>query len=68
MPDGPGQTNVDEWSAEARRPAAEPSRVHAVYRGEVEAAVKRHVGDVSDFTVCSTPGLAAPCRATTADL
>jgi len=47
--------------------AEEALRLHALYRGKMQVALKCPIHDASDFSYWYTPGVAAPCRAISAD-
>jgi malate dehydrogenase (oxaloacetate-decarboxylating) len=53
----------DDLLAKANRPAEAALRLHDLYRGKVQVALKCPVQDFDDFAVWYTPGVAAPCRA-----
>jgi malate dehydrogenase (oxaloacetate-decarboxylating) len=59
--------NIDALLAKAKQPSAEALRLHPLYRGKVETALKCRVRDFDDFAIWYTPGVAAPCRAIAAD-
>jgi len=42
---------------------AEALEHHRFYRGKIQTATKCPIGDLRDFSVVYTPGVAAPCRA-----
>jgi malate dehydrogenase (oxaloacetate-decarboxylating) len=42
-------------------------RLHAFYRGKVEAAPKCAVRGLDDLAIWHTPGVASPCRAIARD-
>src|SRR5512140_663353 len=52
-----------ELEAIAKKPGEESVRLHALYRGKIQVALKCPVGDIADFAYWYTPGVAAPCRA-----
>ena len=54
--------DVDELLAKARRPAADAMKLHPLYRGKVETALKCVVRDFNDFAIWYTPGVAEPCK------
>ena len=54
--------DVEELLAKAHRPSEEAMRLHPLYRGKLEVTPKCPIGDLSDFAVWYTPGVAAPCR------
>ena len=56
-----------ELEAKAQKPSEESVRLHALYQGKIQVALKCPVGDISDFAYWYTPGVAAPCRAIHAD-
>jgi len=56
-----------ELEAIAKKPGEESVRLHALYRGKIQVALKCPVGDIADFAYWYTPGVAAPCRAIQAD-
>ncbi len=47
--------------------AAESLRLHSLYRGKVQTALKCPVRSFADFSIWYTPGVAAACRAIQAD-
>ncbi len=47
--------------------AEEALRLHALYRGKMQVALKCPIRDARDFSYWYTPGVAAPCRAISAD-
>jgi malate dehydrogenase (oxaloacetate-decarboxylating) len=49
--------------AKAHKPAEDALRLHRFYRGKVQVAPKCPVGQLSDFAVWYSPGVAAPCEA-----
>jgi malate dehydrogenase (oxaloacetate-decarboxylating) len=57
----------EELLAKASAPMAESMRLHALYRGKVETAIKCPVRDLKDFAIWYTPGVAAPCKAIAAE-
>ena len=59
--------DVEELLAKAHRPSEEAMRLHPLYRGKPEVTPKCPIGDLSDFAVWYTPGVAAPCRDAIAD-
>jgi malate dehydrogenase (oxaloacetate-decarboxylating) len=59
--------NVEELLAQAAKPSKDAMRLHPFYRGKVATALKCPVRDMSDFGIWYTPGVAAPCRAITAN-
>ena len=56
-----------ELEAKANKPAEESLRLHALYQGKIQVALKCPIRDVTDFAYWYTPGVAAPCRAIQAD-
>jgi malate dehydrogenase (oxaloacetate-decarboxylating) len=42
-------------------------RLHELYRGKIEAAIKCPIRDIMDLAVWYTPGVAGPCRAIVRD-
>ena len=56
-----------ELEASAKKPAAESLRLHALYQGKIQVALKCPIRDIGDFAYWYTPGVAAPCRAIQAD-
>lgn len=56
-----------ELEANAQKPGEESLRLHALYQGKVQIALKCPVGEIKDFSYWYTPGVAAPCRAIQAD-
>jgi malate dehydrogenase (oxaloacetate-decarboxylating) len=59
--------SVDELLAKARKPSADPMKLHPFYRGKVESTLKCAVRDFNNFAFWYTPGVAAPCRAIAED-
>jgi malate dehydrogenase (oxaloacetate-decarboxylating) len=57
----------DDRLAKARAADKRALRMHARYRGKIQIAPKVPVGELEDFAVWYTPGVAAPCRAIVAD-
>jgi len=56
-----------ELEAKANKPAEESLRLHALYQGKIQVALKCPIRDIADFAYWYTPGVAAPCRAIQAD-
>ena len=59
--------DVDELLKKAQKPSADAMRLHPYYRGKVETALKCAVRNLDDFSIWYTPGVAAPCKAISAD-
>ena len=57
----------EELEAQAKKPGEESLRLHALYQGKIQVALKCPVRDIGDFAYWYTPGVAAPCRAIQAD-
>jgi malate dehydrogenase (oxaloacetate-decarboxylating) len=57
----------DDRVAQARRHNEEAVRLHAHYRGKIQAAPKCPIRSAGDFSYWYTPGVAAPCRTIEAD-
>ncbi len=56
--------NVDPQSrSSAHSVDAESLEYHRFYRGKLQTATKCPIGDLGDFALLYTPGVAAPCRA-----
>ena len=55
--------NVDELLAKAKKPSADAMKLHPLYRGKIETALKCTVHSFQDFAIWYTPGVAAPCKA-----
>ena len=51
----------------ANKPAEDALKLHALYRGKMQTALKCQVRDVNDFAIYYTPGVAGPCQAIKAD-
>ena len=56
-----------ELEAKANKPAEDSLRLHALYQGKIQVALKCPIRDIADFAYWYTPGVAAPCRAIQAD-
>ncbi len=52
----------EELLAAAKKPAEDALRLHALYEGKIQTALKCPIGDLSDFAIWYTPGVAAPCK------
>lgn len=53
----------EELKAKAEKPARDALRLHPFYRGKVQVTAKCAIGNLDDFAIWYTPGVAAPCRA-----
>lgn len=60
----PGQ---DDFTAQMKRRDEEAVRLHALYRGKMQVALKCPIRGPADFSNWYTPGVAAACRAIQAD-
>jgi malate dehydrogenase (oxaloacetate-decarboxylating) len=56
----------EERRRRASRPAEEALRLHPFYRGKVQVVPKCPIETLDDFAIWYTPGVAAACRAITA--
>lgn len=52
----------EELLAKAQKPAEESRRLHALYKGKIQAFPKCPIRSPDDFALWYTPGVAAPCR------
>ena len=57
----------DERVKRAAAPGERAPRLHAFYRGKIEASVKCAITSFDDLSVWYTPGVAAPCKEIAAD-
>lgn len=57
----------EELLAKATKPAEEAMRLHPLYKGKVQMALKCPIRSFSDFAIWYTPGVAASSRAIHAD-
>ncbi|MBI4455667.1 MAG: NADP-dependent malic enzyme [Acidobacteria bacterium] len=54
---------MTELLAKAQKPFEESMRLHPLYKGKVQMMSKCPIGDLADFAIWYTPGVAAPCKA-----
>jgi len=57
----------DDRVKRAAAPGEKAPRLHAFYRGKIEASVKCAITGFDDLSVWYTPGVAAPCKEIAAD-
>ncbi len=57
----------DERVKRAAAPGEKAPRLHAFYRGKIEASVKCAITSFDDLSIWYTPGVAAPCKEIAAD-
>ena len=57
----------DERVRRAAAPGEKAPRMHAFYRGKIEASVKCAITGFDDLSIWYTPGVAAPCKEIAAD-
>jgi malate dehydrogenase (oxaloacetate-decarboxylating) len=60
-------TNVKELLDRAKKPSSDALRLHPFYRGKIETALKCAIRDFNDFAIWYTPGVAAACKAISAE-
>lgn len=53
----------EELLKKAKKPAEDAMKLHPLYKGKIQTALKCPVRDINDFAIWYTPGVAAPCRA-----
>lgn len=53
----------EELLQKAKKPAEDAMKLHPLYKGKIQTALKCPVRDINDFAIWYTPGVAAPCRA-----
>ena len=62
MANVPANPPTNDQTAKTRRLDDEALRLHQIYRGKVQMALKCPIRAFGDFAVWYTPGVAAPCR------
>jgi len=60
-------SSQEHLRAKAGKPAEDALRLHPFYHGKVQMMPKCAVRGLDDFSIWYTPGVAAPCRAITAE-
>jgi malate dehydrogenase (oxaloacetate-decarboxylating) len=58
--------SIEELLGRATKPSSDALRLHPFYRGKIETALKCAIRDFDDFAIWYTPGVAAACRAISA--
>ncbi|QSQ09019.1 NAD-dependent malic enzyme [Koleobacter methoxysyntrophicus] len=53
----------EELLKKAKKPAEDAMKLHPLYKGKIQTALKCPVRHINDFAIWYTPGVAAPCRA-----
>lgn len=61
------KVTVEELLAKATQPSIDAMKLHPFYKGKIETALKCTVRDFNDFSIWYSPGVAAPCKAISAD-
>ena len=61
------KVTVEELLAKAEQPSKDAMRLHPFYKGKVQVTLKCRIRDFNDFAIWYTPGVAAVCKAITAD-
>src|SRR6478672_9834457 len=59
--------DIEELLGKAKKPSSDAMRLHPFYRGKIETALKCVIRDFNDFAIWYTPGVAAACRAISAE-
>ncbi|MCX6092223.1 MAG: NADP-dependent malic enzyme [Candidatus Bipolaricaulota bacterium] len=67
MSDRKPRPSEDERVRRAAAPGEKAPRLHAFYRGKIEASVKCAITSFDDLSIWYTPGVAAPCKEIAAD-
>jgi malate dehydrogenase (oxaloacetate-decarboxylating) len=67
MAEGEKRGREDDRVKRAAAPGEKAPRMHAFYRGKIEASVKCAITGFDDLAIWYTPGVAAPCKEIAAD-